>query len=72
MYCVYYTMRNLSACYSFKASFGLPVEKVGQALAECDMGCPFCHYSKLVGSSPVDLRGHPLSVTMVNCVLKSI
>ena len=24
------------------------------------MGCPFGHYSKLVGSSPVDLRGHPI------------
>ena len=43
--------------------------KVGQALAECDMGCPF---SKLVVSSPIDLRGYPLSVTMVNCALKSI
>ena len=42
--------------------------KVGQALAECDMGCPF---SKLVVSSPIDLRGYPLSVTMVNCALVS-
>ena len=25
------------------------------------MGCPFCHYSKLIGSSSsVDLRGHPI------------
>ena len=30
----------------------IPVEKVGQALAECNMGCPF---SKLVVSSPIDL-----------------
>ena len=45
----------------------IPVEKVGQALAEWDMGCLFCHYSKLVGSSPVDLRGHP--IVCYNCEL---
>ena len=48
---------EVDAIVSFKASFGLPVEKVGQALAECSMGCLF---SKLVGSSPIDLRGHPI------------
>ena len=36
------------------------MEKVRQALAECDMGCPYGHYTKLVGSLPVDLRGHPI------------
>ena len=51
---------EVDAIVSFKASFALPAEKVRQALAECDMGCPFGHYSKLVGSSPVDLRGHPI------------
>ena len=54
------TLFEVDAIVSFKASFGLPVEKVRQALAECDMGCPFGHYSKFVGSSPVDLRGHPI------------
>ena len=54
------TVFEVDSIVSFKASFGLPVEKVRQALAECNMGCPFCHYSKLVGSSPVDLRGHPI------------
>ena len=54
------TLFEDDAIVSFKASFSLPVEKVRQALAECDMGCPFGHYSKLVGSSPVDLRGHPI------------
>ena len=48
---------DASHCF-FKASFGLPAEKVRQALAEWDMGCPF---SILVGSSPVDLRGHPIA-----------
>ena len=47
---------EVDAIVSFKASFGLPVEKVGQALAECRVGCLFF---KLVGSSPIDLRGHP-------------
>ena len=59
---MFYTMPTLTvfevdAIVCFKASFGLPVEKVGQALAECSMGCLF---SKLVGSSPIDLRGHPI------------
>ena len=58
---------DASHCFFFKASLGPPAEKVGQALAEWDMGCSF---SKLVESSPVDLRGHPLPVIMVNCVLK--
>ena len=31
---------EVDAIVSFKASFGLPVEKVQQALAECDMGRP--------------------------------
>ena len=44
----------------FEVDAIVSVEKVRQALAECDMGCPFGHYSKLVGSSPVDLRGHPI------------
>ena len=70
---MFYTMQTLivfevDAIVSFKASFGLPVEIVGQALAECDVGYPF---SKLVVSSPIDLRGYPLSVTMVNCALVS-
>ena len=51
------TVFEVDAIVSFKASFGLPVEKVGQALAGCDMGCPF---SKLVVSSPIDLRGYPI------------
>ena len=48
---------EVDAIVSFKTSFGLPVEKVGQALAECSIGCLF---SILVGSSPIDLRGHPI------------
>ena len=33
---------------------------VRHVLAECDMGCLYGHYTKLVGSLPVDLRGHPI------------
>ena len=51
------TVFEVDAIVCFKASFGLPVEKVGQALAECSMGCLF---SKLVGSSPIDLKDHPI------------
>ena len=45
---------------SFRAAFEQPIEKVRQALAQCDMGCPYGHYIKLVGSLPVDLKGHPI------------
>ena len=34
------TVLEVDAIVSFKASFGLPVEKVGQALAECDWVAP--------------------------------
>ena len=45
---------------TFRAAFELSVEEVRQALAKCDMGCPNCHYTKLVGFLPVDLQGHPI------------
>ena len=45
---------------TFRAAFELSVEEVRQALAKCDMGCPNGHYTKLVGSLPVDLKGHPI------------
>ena len=48
------------AIVTFRAAFELSVEEVRQALAKCDMGCPNGHYTKLVGSLPVDLKGHPI------------
>ena len=45
---------------SFRTAFEQPIEKVRQALAQCDMGCPCGHYTKLMGSLPVDLKGHPI------------
>ena len=38
----------------------LSVEEVRQALAKYDLGCTNGHYSKLVGSLPVDLKGRPI------------
>ena len=54
------TQFEVDAIVDFKASFSLPEGEVRKALAECDMGCPFGHYTKLVDSTPVDLRGHPI------------
>ena len=51
---------EVKAIVCFRTAFEQPVEKVMQALAQCDMGCPYGHYSKLVGTEPVDLRGHPI------------
>ena len=34
------TVLEVDAIVPFKASFGLPVEKVGQALAKCDWVAP--------------------------------
>ncbi|CAI8022425.1 hypothetical protein GBAR_LOCUS13170, partial [Geodia barretti] len=51
---------EVNAIVCFRTAFEQPVEKVRQALAECDMGCPYGHYTKLVGSLPVDLKGHPI------------
>ena len=49
---------EVNAIVCFRAAFDLSVEEVRQALAKCDLGCPNGHYTKLVGSLPVDLRGH--------------
>ena len=44
----------------FRTAFELSLEEVRKALAECDMGCPFGHYTKYVDCSVVDLKGHPI------------
>ena len=51
---------EVNAILCLRAAFDLSVEEVRQALAKCDMGCPNGHYTKVVGSLPVDLRGHPI------------
>ena len=51
---------EVNAIVCFRTAFEQPVEKVRQALAECDMGCPYGHYTKFIDSLPVDLKGHPI------------
>ena len=43
---------EVNAILIFSTVFDQPVEKVRQALAQCDMGCPYGHFTKLVGSGP--------------------
>ena len=43
-----------------KAAFEMPLEDVRHALDHCDEGCPNGHYTRLIGSNPIDLKGHPL------------
>ena len=51
---------EIVAMVTFKAAFDLCVEEVRVALAKCDLGCPFGHYTKSVCDSVVDLKGHPI------------
>ena len=53
-------MTQVVSIVTFRAAFELSVEEVRQALANCDLGCPNGHYTKLVGSLPVYLKGHPI------------
>ena len=52
---------EIVAMVTFKAAFDLCVEEVRVALAKCDLGCSFGHYTKLVCDSVVDLKGHPIA-----------
>ena len=51
---------EVNAILCLKAAFDLSVEEVRAALTTCDYGCPFGHYSKQVGSTSLDLKGHPI------------
>ena len=51
---------EVAAILSLKMAFQLSVEKVRAALATCDYGCPYGHYTKLEGSTPVYRKGHPI------------
>ena len=51
---------EIEAILDFRSSLGLSVEEAREALAKCDLGCPFVHSTKLVGSTPVSLKGHPI------------
>ena len=51
---------EVDAILSLKMAFQLSVEKVRAALATCHYGCPYGHYTKLEGSTPVYRKGHPI------------
>ena len=51
---------EVNAILCLKAAFDMSVEEVRAVLTTCDYGCPFGHYNKQVGSTSVDLKGHPI------------
>ena len=51
---------EVNAILCLKVAFELSVEEVRAALATCDYGCPYGHYTKLEGSMAVDRKGHPI------------
>ena len=51
---------EIYAILDFRFCLGLSVEEAREALAKCDLGCPFVHSTKLVGSTPVSIKGHPI------------
>ena len=51
---------EVDAILDFRSCLELSVEEAREALAKCDLGCPFVHSAKLVGSTPVALKGHPI------------
>ena len=51
---------EIVAIVTLRAAFEGSIEEARQALAECDFGCPFGHYTKLRHDCVVDLKGHPI------------
>ena len=51
---------EIVAIVTSRGAFEGSIEEAGQALAECDFGCPFGHYTKLRHDCVVDLKGHPI------------
>ena len=69
---------EIDTILSFRAAFDLSVEEARQALAKCDYGCPYGHYTKCrefmlqdcidcVGFSTVELKGHPIVCHTGDC-----
>ena len=54
------SVSEVDAILDFRSCLELSVEEAREALAKCDLGCPFVHSTKLVGSTPVALKGHPI------------
>ena len=51
---------EVDAILELKAAFEMSLQDVRHALDSCDWGCPNGHYTRLIGSNPIDLKGHPL------------
>ena len=54
---------SVSEVDAIRSCLELSVEEAREALAKCDLGCPFVHSTKLVGSTPVAFKRAP------HCVL---
>ena len=54
------SVSEVAAILDLRSCLELSVEEAREALAKCDLGCPFVHCTKLVGSTPVALKGHPI------------
>ena len=54
------TDAEVDSILELKEAFEMPLEDVRHALDHCDGDCPNGHYSKLIGSNPVNFKGHPL------------
>ena len=54
------SVSEVDAILDFRSCLELSVEEAREALAKCDLGCPFVHSTKLVGSTPVALKGYPI------------
>ena len=54
------SVSEVDAILDFRSCLELRVEEAREARAKCDLGCPFVHSTKLVGSTPVTLKGHPI------------
>ena len=58
--CKIVTNTEVDCIVSMKAAFEMPLQIVRSMLASCDEGCPNGHYTKLIVSKPVHLKGHPI------------
>lgn len=59
-HCKTLTDVEIVAIFTLRAAFEGSIEEARQALAECDLGCPFGHYTKSEQDCVVDLKGHPI------------
>ena len=51
---------EVEAILDFRSCLELSAEEARETLAKCNLSFPFVHSTKLVGSTPVTLKGHPI------------